>query len=56
MDVVEVLENREAMASPPRKASTTQVLIVLSDNGVEEIPFATADEKSKKQVEAKSVS
>ena len=40
MDDIETVENREAIANAPRKTSTTQVLIVLSDNGVEEIPFA----------------
>ena len=56
MDDIETIENREAIANTTRKTSTTQVLIVLSDNGVEEIPFTPVNQKSGQQVNDTDVS
>ena len=56
MDGIEAVENYGAVTSAPRKADATQVLIVLSDNGVEQIPFVAIDSKTDEQAKPSSVS
>jgi len=51
MDSIESTENHDEIVKTQRKASPTQVLIVLSNNGVEEIPFEDADQQPDQQEE-----
>ena len=56
MDSIESTENHDEIVNTQRKASPTQVLIVLSNNGVEEIPFEDADQQPDQQEETIIVS
>lgn len=56
MDGTEAIESNGSTRKMTQKIDATQVLIVLSDNGVEEIPFVALEQKHEKLTKKPNVS
>ena len=56
MNGIEATESHDEIVNTQRKASPSQVLIVLSDNGVEEIPFQDSEQQPDQHEETLIVS